>query len=278
MCVRKISTFYSAENGRFFGENMERVLKKWAPGIFITFLVLLWEAIVRVTKIPQYMLPLPSKILGTMVKTMPELWLHGRVTLKEALIGLALSVLISVILSVLMDGVPLVKRILYPIVVLSQTIPIIAFAPLFLLWFGFGMTPKIIVVVLVCFFPITVSLTDGMASADRDIINMLLSMKASKLFIFRHAKFPQAMVNFFSGLRIAVTYSIMGAIIGEWLGGEKGLGVFMIRVRHTFDLEKFFAAIIVIVLLSLAMVGVVIVFERIMMPWKYREKPWEVGK
>ncbi|MDD3730705.1 MAG: ABC transporter permease [Endomicrobiaceae bacterium] len=247
---------------------MKKLFKKWSPVIFIVLVLVIWEITARAAGIPGYILPLPTNIFMTLLKTLPDLWIHSAVTLKEALIGLFFSILISIVLSVTMDGIPLIKRILYPIIVLSQTIPIIAFAPLFVIWFGFGIVPKIIVVVLVCFFPITVSLTDGMASADKDIINMLLSMNASKLFIFRHVKFPSAMINFFSGLRIAVTYSIMGAVIGEWLGGEKGLGVFMIRVRHTFDLEKFFAAIIVIVVLSLIMVGIVMVFEKILMPWK----------
>jgi ABC-type nitrate/sulfonate/bicarbonate transport system permease component len=135
------------------------------------------------------------------------------------------------------------------------------------MWFGFGMLPKIIVVVLVCFFPILVSLMDGLSSVDGDIINMLKSMKATRLQIFRLVKFPAAMVSFFSGLRIAATYSIMGAIIGEWLGGKAGLGIYMSRVRNSYAYDKTFAAIVVIVVLSMLVFYAVKILQRLVMPW-----------
>jgi ABC-type nitrate/sulfonate/bicarbonate transport system permease component len=129
------------------------------------------------------------------------------------------------------------------------------------------MLPKIIVVVLVCFFPIVVSLLDGLEALDRDEINLLRSMGASSMQIFRLAKFPSSMINFFSGLRIAATYSIMGAVIGEWLGGSEGLGVYMIRVKNSFALDKVFAVIVIIVILSLILFKAISLLQYILMPW-----------
>jgi ABC-type nitrate/sulfonate/bicarbonate transport system permease component len=244
------------------------VASKSASVVFIVLLLLLWQLVSSAGNIPKYILPSPIDVGVTFIEALPELKGHLLTTLWEAIIGLVLSIIVSFILAVLMDGITIFKQAVYPILIVSQTIPIIALAPLFIIWFGFGIMPKILVVVLVCFFPIVVSLVDGMDSVDIDLLNLMKSMKASKLMIFRHIKLPAAIVSFFSGLRIAVTYSVMGAVIGEWLGGEKGLGVYMMRVKHSYSLDKFFAAILVIVVLSLLLFRIIDVIEFLLMPWK----------
>jgi ABC-type nitrate/sulfonate/bicarbonate transport system permease component len=155
----------------------------------------------------------------------------------------------------------------YPLLVVSQTIPTIALAPLFAVWFGLGLLPKVIVVFLVCFFPIVVSLVDGLDSVDADLLNLFRTMGAKKVQIFRYLKMPASMVNFFSGLRIAATYSIMGAVIAEWLGGEKGIGIYMLRVKHSYALDKMFAAVLLIIILSLVLFKVISLLENAAMPW-----------
>ncbi|URN85119.1 ABC transporter permease [Acetobacterium wieringae] len=182
--------------------------------------------------------------------------------------GLLVAVCLSLIMAIVMDLFPVVKKAIYPVLVMSQTVPIIVIAPLLAMWFGFGIAPKIFVVVLVCFFPITVSLIEGLQSVDGELINLVRSMGAKKRQIFTKIKFPSALPYFFSGLKIAATYSIMGAVIGEWLGGKAGLGVYMLRARHAFALDLVFASILVIVVLSIGLFYGIAGIQRVMMPWE----------
>ena len=245
---------------------------KLIPVAFQVALILAWQFLADSGNIPKYILPSPKDIVVTLFEILPGIRGHIYTTLMEAGIGFFIAVILSIVIAVLMDNFQVVRKSLYPMLVVSQTIPVIALAPLFMVWFGFGITPKVIAVILVCFFPVAVSLLDGLDSVDRDMINLLKSMGASKLQIFRYVKFPGALTGFFSGLRIAATYSIMGAIIGEWLGGEKGLGVYMIRVKHSFALDKMFAVILIIVLLSMALFGLIYIIQRLATPWDKKDK------
>ena len=227
----------------------------------------IWIFSVEKGIIKKFILPSPIDIIITFFNIIPDIKKHLLATLEEALIGFIIAIFFSIILAVLMDSIKGLKRVFYPYLVVSQTIPIIALAPLFVIWFGFGQFPKILVVILVCFFPIVINLIDGLASVDDEMINLLKSMGANKLQIFYLLKFPASMVSFFSGLRIAATYSIMGAVIGEWLGGERGLGVYMIRVKHSFALDKVFAVIFIIVVLSLLQFKIITIIQKVLMPW-----------
>ena len=194
--------------------------------------------------------------------------MHTGVTFFEGMTGLLVAVFLSLIMAVVMDQFPVVKKAIYPVLVISQTVPIIVIAPLLAMWFGFGIAPKIFVVVLVCFFPITVNLIEGLQSVDGELINLVRSMGATKSQIFAKIKFPSALPYFFSGLKIAATYSIMGAVIGEWLGGKAGLGVYMLRARHAFALDLVFASILVIVVLSIVLFYGIAGMQRALMPWE----------
>jgi len=240
---------------------------KLIPIIFQLIIIFIWQISIDKWKIPQYILPSPKDIIITLVSIAPSITEHIYATLYEALIGFIVSIVFALILAILMDNVKLIKKCIYPILVVSQTVPIIALAPLFIIWFGFGILPKIIVVVLVCFFPIVVSLVDGLEAVDMDMVNLLKTMGASSFQIFIMVKLPSSTVNFFSGLRIAVTYSIMGAVIGEWLGGDKGLGVYMIRAKNSYALDKVFAVIIIIVILSMGLFGLLYLLQYIFTPW-----------
>ena len=159
-----------------------------------------------------------------------------------------------------------------PLLTVSQTVPTVAIAPLFVLWFGYGLLPKVLLVVITTFFPVTVALANGFRSVDQDQIDLMRTMRATEWQIFRYAKLPAAMDQFFSGLRISATYAIVGAVISEWLGGFWGLGVYMTRVRKSFSYDRMFAVIIIISALSLALMRGVDVLERICMPWKRAER------
>ncbi|MBU3180920.1 ABC transporter permease [Clostridium psychrophilum] len=240
---------------------------KFIPILFQLIILFIWQIAIDKWKVPQYILPSPKDIIITLVDILPNITNHIYATIYEALFGFIISILFSLLLAILMDNVKIIKKCIYPILVVSQTVPIIALAPLFIIWFGFGILPKVIVVVLVCFFPIVISLVDGLESADLDMVNLLKTMGASRLQIFTMVKLPSSTVNLFSGLRIAATYSIMGAVIGEWLGGDKGLGVYMIRAKNSYELDKVFAVIVIIVILSMTLFGLLYLLQYIFTPW-----------
>ncbi|MDI9494120.1 MAG: ABC transporter permease [Bacillota bacterium] len=248
-------------------KSTKEISNKLIPLLFALFLVLIWEAVVRAGLVPRFILPSPSDVLKAFVMTMPDMIDHILVTLREALTGFAVAIILSLLLAMAMDRFPAVKKALYPLLIVSQTIPIIILAPLFILWFGFGILPKIIVAVLVCFFPIIISLLEGLSSVDVDMINLLKSMGASKSQIFKIVKLPASMVGLFSGLRIAATYSIMGAVIGEWLGGDSGIGFYIVRVKHSFAVDKVFAATLVVIILSMLLFKVITIIQNLSMPW-----------
>lgn len=240
--------------------------------VFQVMLIFLWQILVDKGGIPKYILPSPKDVAITLFEIFPILIPHIYVTLEEAIIGFLISIVFSVIIALLMDNIKIVKACIYPILVISQTIPTIALAPIFIIWFGFGILPKVIVVVLVCFFPIVISLVDGLESADVDMLNLMDTMNASKFQKFRYVKFPGCLGSFFSGLRIAATYSIMGAIVGEWLGGEKGLGIFMVRAKNAYALDQIFSAILVVVILSMLLFLFMYVLQYIFMPWQRKDR------
>lgn len=219
------------------------------------------------------MLPSPIEVAAALVKDWPALWENAQITLQEAFYGLALGVAIGFVFAVLMDAFDVLYRAFYPILVITQTIPTVAIAPLLVLWFGYEMTPKVILIILVTFFPVTVGLLDGFRAVDPDAVGLLRSMGAGRWQIFRYLKCPSALPNFFSGLRIAAAYSVVGAVISEWLGGFGGLGVYMTRVKKAYAFDKMFAVIILISVISLALMALVELAERRCMPYRHlREK------
>lgn len=237
------------------------------PLLFQLLLIFLWQFIIDGGVVERFILPSPTDVIKALIGILPSIKGHIYITLKEAFLGFLVSIAIALVLAILMDNIKLIKKSIYPMLIVSQTIPTVVLAPLFGMWFGFGLTPKIIIVVLVCFFPIVISLMDGLNSVDTDMINLLKSMGATKIQIFKMVKFPGAMVNFFSGLRIAATYSIMGAVIGEWVGGDGGLGFYMMRVKKSFAIDKVFAVTIIIILLSMGLFGILYILERLCTPW-----------
>lgn len=193
---------------------------------------------------------------------------HTKVTVLEAFLGLGAGIVIGFFCAVLMDHFDSVYKALYPIIVITQTIPTVAIAPLLVLWLGYEMAPKIVLIILVTFFPITIGLLEGFRSADPDTIRLLRSMGATRTQIFFHIKLPSSMNQFFSSLRISVSYSIVGAVISEWLGGFSGLGVYMTRVKSAFAFDRMFAVIFLISAVSLVLMWLVEILQKKCMPWE----------
>jgi ABC-type nitrate/sulfonate/bicarbonate transport system permease component len=235
----------------------------------VALLLTIWQSACSLGLIPGFLLPSPLDVAKAFVSELPLLWENSLVTLQEAFLGLLLGVAAGTLAAVLMDAFQVLYRAFYPILVLTQTVPTVAIAPLLVLWFGYGMTPKIILIVLSTFFPVAVGLLDGFRSVDRDTIGLLRSMGASKWQIFRHIKFPSALPQFFSGLRIAAAYGVVGAVISEWLGGFAGLGVYMTRVKKAYAFDKMFAVIFLISGISLGLMTLVEYAEKKCMPYRH---------
>lgn len=243
--------------------NLVQKIRHNAPScVLIAVLISVWEVICAMQIVPKFMLPSPTDICRAFVQDFPVLMGNALITFSEAAVGLVLGVVVAFLLAILMDKSPLFYRACYPLLVISQTIPTVAIAPLLVLWLGYGIPPKIILVVVCCLFPITVSLLEGLRSPDDDYINLMRTMGASNRQIFRHVKLPCAVIHLFAGLKIAVTYSFIGAVVAEWLGGTAGLGVYMTRVRKTYNFDKMFAVILLISVVSLLLMQVVVFLER----------------
>ncbi|MBR3847858.1 MAG: ABC transporter permease [Oscillospiraceae bacterium] len=254
-------------------EKLKNTLRHNLPSVFAVLAFLfLWQLVCTLEIIPSYMLPSPMKVLQAFINELPLLWENSLITLQEAALGLFLGVTVGFVAALLMDSFEVLYKAFSPLLIITQTIPSVAIAPLLVLWFGYEMTPKIILIVISTFFPVTVGLVDGFKSADKDAMNLLRSMGANRLQIFRYIKFPEALPQLFSGMRIAVAYSVVGAVISEWLGGFGGLGVYMTRVRKAFAFDKMFAVIFLISAISLALMAVVELVERRCMPYRYLNK------
>ena len=243
--------------------------RKIPPVAAVGALLLLWQSVCAVGWIPPYMLPSPVKVMRAFVNEFPLLWENSLITLQEAFIGLALGVAVGFFAAVWMDAFDILYQAFYPLLILTQTIPSVAIAPLLVLWFGYEMTPKIVLIVISTFFPVAVGLLDGFRSADKDAIGLMRSMGANRVQIFRYIKFPSALPQLFSGLRIAAAYSVVGAVISEWLGGFGGLGVYMTRVKKAFAFDKMFAVIFLISAISLGLMALVELAEKKCMPYRY---------
>lgn len=249
------------------------MLRRNAPSVAaVAVLLILWQTVCALGLVPGYMLPSPVEVVRAFAGELPLLWENSLVTLQEAFLGLILGVGMGFLAAVLMDAFDILYKAFYPLLILTQTVPSVAIAPLLVLWFGYGMTPKIILIVISTFFPVAVGLLDGFRSADRDAIGLLRSMGANRLQIFCHIKFPTALPQLFSGLRIAAAYSVVGAVISEWLGGFGGLGVYMTRVKKAFAFDKMFAVIFLISGISLALMALVEFAEKKCMPYRHLQK------
>lgn len=222
--------------------------------------------------VPAYMLPSPIDVVKAFADNFSIMMKQAAVTLQETLYGLLIGIAIAFVIASLMGRFTIINKALYPVLVVTQTIPTIAIAPLLVLWMGFGMAPKITLVVITTFFPIAIGLLNGFQSVDEDAINLMRSMGARRLQIFRIIKLPNATASFFSGLRISAAYAVVGAVVSEWLGGFEGLGVYMTRVKKAYAFDKMFAVIVFISAISLVLMGIVVLLEKISMPWVHKKE------
>lgn len=233
----------------------------------VAAILVVWEAYVRVGGVSPVVLPGPLRILEALWEYRDDAGRHAVPTILETVLGFALAVVGAIGVAVLMDRMPAVRRAVEPLLVTTQTIPIVALAPLVLLWFGFGLLPKVLIVVLVTFFPIVVALLDGFRSAPAAGEDLLRSYGATDWQAFRKLRWPAALPSFFIGLRISVVYAVIGAVFGEYVGAREGLGIWMQLSQNAFRTDLVFAAIVVTSAVSLALYWLVGVVRRLTIPW-----------
>mgnify|MGYP002623389916 CR=1 FL=1 len=239
-----------------------------APIAAIAVIFGIWFFLSGTDVMPSYMMPSPLDVIKAFAADHKVLWEHGLTTLGEAMMGLGIGIAFSFLTAMLMDACKPVYSALYPLIIVTQTIPSIAIAPLLMLWMGYGILPKIVLVAITTFFPVCVSLLEGFKAADEDTLNLLRIMGAGKTKRFWYVKFPYSLGYFFSGLKISVTYAVVGAVISEWMGGQSGLGVYMTRVRKSFAYDKMFAIIIYIAVISLLLILITNIIKWLAMPWE----------
>ena len=239
----------------------------WPPLVLVGVILLLWEGYVRLAGLDAVTLPAPTRVLGALWDFRATAAEHLAPTLVEALVGGAVSVVLAIGTAIALDRWGPVRRAVEPLLVASQTIPIVAIAPLFVIWFGFGLLPKVLIVVLVTFFPVTIALLDGFGRVDAEAMTLMRSLGASSRQTFRALRWPAALPSLFTGLRISVVYAVIGAIFGEYVGATAGLGIWMQLSQNAFRTDLVFAAILLTAIVSLALYALVGVVERVVVPW-----------
>jgi ABC-type nitrate/sulfonate/bicarbonate transport system permease component len=237
------------------------------PIALVAALLAAWELYARASGVSPFVLPAPSQVIGALWDFRSEAIRHAIPTLIETLAGFAVSITAATAVAVVLDQVAWARHAVEPLLVGSQTVPIVAIAPLIVVWFGFGLAPKILVVVLVTFFPITISLLDGFAATSADATDLMRSLGASTGQTFRKVRWPSALPLFFTGLRISATYGVVAAVIGEYVGATEGLGIWMQLSQRSFRTDLVFAAIVVTAVLSIGLYGLVVAAERALIPW-----------
>lgn len=238
------------------------------PALILLVVLVIWEVYVHIKEIPVFILPPPSKIVVTLYLEYDQLLKHSWVTLQEMLLGFALAVSIGVPLAVLMFEFPILEKAFYPYVIGSQTVPVFAIAPLLVVWFGFGIASKVIMAAIIVFFAIVLTTLDGLKSTDPDTVNLFKILRASRWQILWKVRMPTALPFIFSGAKIGVSISTIGAVIGEWVGASAGLGYLMLYANSTLEVSLVFAAIFCLTFLGLGLFAFMSLLEYLAMPWR----------
>ncbi|WP_391558351.1 ABC transporter permease [Robertmurraya sp.] len=251
---------------------IKKLQKGWRPIFVLLLLFIGWEFTARMTQVPSWLLPTPSQIFNELINGWSSVSVHLISTIQLILLGFVSGVTVGLLTAFILHNIPFLKESLYPLLILSQNIPIIVLAPLLVIWFGFGLLPKLIVITLVCFFPITISAMDGFRQVAPELFHYMQMAGATKRQLFWKLEFPFALPSIFSGLKISATYSVMGAVISEWLGSENGIGVYMTLSSSSFRTDRVFVAIFLIMALSLLFFIMINWLERFIIRWKAEGK------
>jgi len=242
------------------------------PFLFLIFIVVAWDLTIRLFRIPAYQIPAPADVVAVLWTDWPELLRQAWPTTYATICGFLLSALFGIPVAMLIAGSKTVESYVYPLLVFSQSVPKIAIAPLFVVWFGFGIIPKVISAFLLGFFPVVVSAVQGFKSVDPDMVDLARAMQGSRFHVFRAVNLPHAMPAIFSGLKVSVTLAVVGAVVGEFVGSNSGIGYVLQRSIGTFDLPTMFAALVILALLGVVLFWIVDRIERFVIPWHVSQR------
>ncbi|WP_343919196.1 ABC transporter permease [Agrococcus citreus] len=231
-----------------------------------------WQLAVDLLDIPTYILPSPLQTVESLWSNRLELWGATLVTTGEVLAGFLLAVLVSVPIAMLLVSFRWFERIVYPFLVLLQTVPKIALAPLFVVWFGFGPGPKVLVTFLICFFPILLDTMTGLRSSNPDMASLVRTMGGGRWAVFSKVRLPSALPHLFAGVKVAITLAVVGAVVGEFVGATEGLGYLLLRANANLDTPLLFASIVILTVLGLALFYLVALIERLVIPWHVSQR------
>jgi putative hydroxymethylpyrimidine transport system permease protein len=241
--------------------------------VICLLLIAIWELSVRLLKVPAYLLPAPSRIALAMRDDWSGILSPATsVTVREIVLGFTIAAIAGVGLAIVLHMFGPLRRAVYPLLIGSQTIPIVVLAPILVIALGYGIMPKLVIIALICFFPIVVNGLDGLRLADDDFLEMMTTLDATRWSIFRRVEFPGALPSIFSGMRIAATFAAVGAVFGEWSGSSAGLGYVMLQATPNLQTDRIFAAIVILTAIALAMFGLVSLAERALCPWAPRRR------
>lgn len=246
----------------------KRIKEILPPLLLIAAIILLWELLSTWFNVPDYLLPKPSRIIAVTWIRRATLWGHLLITMEEVLLGFVVGFIVGYGLALLMFFSTTLRRALNPIVVISQTVPVIALGPILVIWLGYNIWPKIIVVALIVFFPLTVNTFDGLVSCDQDLITLLKSMGANRWQIFAKVQQPNALPFITSASKVAITFSVIGAVVAEWIGSDRGLGAYILQTNAQIRTPEMFAAIFITSLLGIVMFFFAQTVETMVIPWQ----------
>lgn len=250
-----------------------RRLLDYVPAVVLfAALIVAWQAYVELFDIRDVILPPPTDVFSTLVDRWPSLRPELWATFVEAALGFLLAAVVGLLLAIAITSSRMLRAALYPLIVTSQAVPVIAIAPLLITWFGFGPTSKILVSALIAFFPMVVSSAAGLASLSSEVVNLMRSFPASRAQIFLRARLPNALPQIFAGLKVAAVLSVVGAVVGEWVGADEGLGYLIVRANASLAIDLVFAAIVLLALLGIAFFAAVALVEWLVMPWRRQEQ------
>lgn len=250
---------------------MRRFMKVgWRPIVAILLVLIIWEIATIVFKVEEWLLPAPTVIAREFVTVWPTFLPHVGSTLGLTIAGFLLGSTFGLLVAMVLHLFKWVRDTFYPFLILSQNIPIIVLAPLLVIWFGFGALPKLIIITLACFFPVAISALSGLGQTSRELTYYMQMMGATKRQLFWKLELPHAVPTMFSGLKIAATYSVMAAVVSEWLGAQKGIGVFMTIATSSYKTSRVFVAIVVTMILSFLFFSLISALEKVFSKWKAR--------
>jgi NitT/TauT family transport system permease protein len=254
--------------------SLHRVLK-----LTLTLVVLVasWEALCRLLQIPAFLIPAPSQVALRLYDKHELYFMHTWITIYETTAGFFLAVAFGIVSAAIIVVIPRLRDVVMPLLLVAQLVPKVAVAPLLLIWFGYGLFPKIIIAFLVAFFPIVVNGASGLASVQPELLDLGSSLQASRWQTFWKFRVPSALPEIFSGMKIAVTLAIIGAIIGEFVGGNRGLGYLIIVANQELDTALAFAAIFLLSVVGIVLYALIEMFERILIPWHAPSEPLTTG-